>query len=1010
MPDAYSEKKKEQTENVINTSENKNKVHSLIDFFEMNKGQIFDDSSSDSGSIDNMIPMVQGKKIKKPVPPEETLPEPEFIGIEAKFAVQRQDDGDRMKKVRDALRNYHAIKDDNLGAIAALDMLMKACDDYCFLRFSLLKSDRGKQRLQEVKALKEQAKTEKFKVIAKNSAGDESAIHQGVWRMKNKEDLLFLGDEIRKKIRKKNRETNIDREALRNKKTYKLKPLTEKQQENNSRYIAGSQEIKSIKNAIKEVMPGVYDNVDKSLTDKEAEELEMELIHSEGLKFLNMGHDVIEFDVAGSTFDDFRKEYEGIHGQKLRDKNQAAIIHGEKLDDKGYFWKDERKKATKERIAKKTRYSIAGPGMLNMGPFSDYSIQGTRKRIRDTGISHLKPVFDAWRELERSGRKPKYHNIDFMFRGHSRGGVGASHGAMMLKYWVQENYPEYIRYLSFNLIQYDPVPGGDVEFSLKDDMERFDVKEYQGVNKGSFTINGEKMAPLGSNAGTTVVYSMVNQADKIHENFFSPQEVLHAKRIILTPFTHDVGLDIMHMDNTQMKGDKKEKEHSMAFINASNNKVYRSSGLNELDPGVYVMDENHVMVKIDSLSQLKNILMRSMPDSYVKRRQRILNAAASVFGDKSQMDEYAPIDHERNHCLMKAIEQDGSAGDLRAKVQTDLRSLRTLLNKKPAVKSIDLVSGAYRAAIESCSRYIEDQDKGKVTSKGRLRLDQIKEMYSALIREKRHFEEKARERSGKAGNFSSIKSWNELFMEPVLIKREECDVKTVRDPAMKNAYRVEHGKSVSFFTKMSREKARSAAAMSRMTEHAGFTGLYRAAVEAKVDSDQDNRIMSGIVYEQTYDLSYAEVMSKDFEYSKNGDVLMEKGAKEKLNRIFAFDLLFGITDRLKGNYSSVRVSLQRHQDKKTGTKVRSGAISDIRDTYSINDVCADLIMSPLFSGRLSKKLNDFDVNAIRSLSKESKNMLKKLTPAELKEMAGSSITIPEMNILSARLNAIKTRI
>ena len=60
---------------------------------------------------------------------------------------------------------------------------------------------------------------------------------------------------------------------------------------------------------------------------------------------------------------------------------------------------------------------------------------------------------------QQSGKEPQYHMINFMIRGHSRGAVGASQGAMMLKFWLQENYPRYMDYVHFDLIQYDPVPG-----------------------------------------------------------------------------------------------------------------------------------------------------------------------------------------------------------------------------------------------------------------------------------------------------------------------------------------------------------------------------------------------------------------------------------------------------------------------------------------------------------------------------------------------------------------------
>ncbi len=1012
MSEVYSEKNKNLQEINTNTTRSSEIQRNYsINEYEydndyLNTAHIWEEG----GETENKLPVISGKQINKPPLPEEILPEPEYIGIDEKFAQIKSDDGERMIKVRTALKHYHEALSNNSDVTEPLNAIIKACDNYTYMRFSLFRGSRGKKRLKEVKELRDQARTLQLKEESRRIMGDDENIsQQNLWRYSGK-DYDLLANDIRRNIRNENKEKDVDREALRKKKTYKVKKLDESQQDNNTRHILGSQKIRSIKDAISEVMPEAYRGVDKSLTDKEAEEKEMELIHSEGSKFLDMGHDVIEFDVAGSSFDQFRKEHEGIHGMNAFDNGQTGLIFDEKMDKDGYIWRSEKSQLSgegeSERLAKKTKYSIAGPWNLNLNHISNWSIQATRKRIRDMGVSHLKPVFDKWKALEEAGGTPKYYNIDLMFKGHSRGGVGASHGAMMLKHWLQENYPQYVRFISFNLIQYDPVPGADVELSAVDDMERYDVKEYQGVNKGSFEIDGEKMAPLGTEAGTTVLYSMVNQDDWFHRNLFAPQEVLHAKRLILMPFTHDIGMDLAHIDTSQMKGDENEKAHSMAFINATDNKVYRSSGLNELDEGVYVMDEHHVMVKVDTFAQLKNILMRTMPDTYEKRRERILRAAASIFGDRQMIDEYASIDHERNQQLSKAIEEDGSPSEYRKAVQDDLRNLRTLLKNKPEKGAFSSIDNAYEKAINSCSYYIEKRDDGKWTKRGRRRLEEIKDMYSALIRERRHFQQKLSE----LDDLNPYGSWDEIFHRTVSISRSESDLKKINDKTMDNAYRVEHGKSVAFFAEMEESKASSASAISHMMERSGFQGLYRAATEAKVTADEENREMKGIVYEQTYDLSYDEAMSSDFEYSRNKKVEMEEGAQKKLREILAFDLLFGIRERLSGNLSSLRVSLQRHQDENTLEIARSGNLSDLKDTYTINDVCADIIVSPLFTGGLTESIEDFELKAIKGLHKDSVNILKNLSAEKLKDMAGTSLTEDQLTILTGRLNAIRARL
>ena len=955
------------------------------------------------------IPVVEEGRIAKAPEPEEDLSEPEYVGVEQKFTQVQADDSKRMVKVREALGRYYEAQTKE-ETDEAINGILKACDDYAFMRWSWTRGARGKKRLKEVQQVWEHFRTIQLREHMDDVVGDaEGADQQMLWRL-NSRDYNALANEVRNELRNENKEKKVDREALRSKKTYKLHKLNDKQQDNNTRYILGSQQIKSIRSALLEVMPDSYKEIDKGLTDKEAEELELELVHAQGSKFLDMGHDVIEFDVAGSGFDQFRKEHDGVHGINADDRGGAGMIYDEKLQGDGYLWRTKTQKVVgegeKQRTATKTRYSIAGPAALNADGISDWSIQKTRARIRDMGAVHLKPVFDSWREAEKRGEVPKFHTIDLMFRGHSRGGVGASQGAMMLKYWVQENYPEYMSHVSFHLTQYDPVPGGDVEFSKRDGMERFDVKEYQGVNKGSFTIQGEKMAPLGEESGTTVIYSMVNQADATHENLFSPQEVLHAKRLILMPFTHDIGLDLTHIDTSQKKDDQNEKAHAMAFINATDKKVYRSSGLNELAEGVYIMDENHVMVKVDSFAQLYNILMRTMPDTYVKRRSRILSAAASIFGDRMKMDEYASIDHERSRMLARAIEKDGNASKYRQAVKDNLKALRKALKERPTPEAQEGIMDAYDAAIESCSVYIAKRDKDKWTTVGRNRVEHIKLMYSTLVREKRHLQQKLKE----TNDPGAYASFDELFHTTSIISRESCDVREMNDSTMEKAYRIEHSGSVAFFAEKEEAEAESAAVISRMAEHIGLQGYYRGAVQATIQGDGEHAEKKGILYEQTYDLSYTQVMSKDFEYSRYKKPEMIKDAQIKLQRILALDLLFGITDRLSGDLSTLRVAVQRHQAEDTKEKAKGGSITNLKDTYSIIDVCADLIMSPLFKGQLKGELTEFELTAIRSFASESKDILKKMTPADLREMAGGSLSSAQLEVLAARLKAIKARL
>ena len=575
----------------------------------------FEDLSSELNNVvQNNNVIVPENQIKAPANKADIKNAPKYIGFDKVYTVFKKDDNAAMRDIKQALADYHQCLESGQDEGAALDRLIRHCKDFTSWNFSVFNGKAGKQKLSEVKNLLKEAKFRKEKKTLKDLLGEDN-IQQGIWRAKSKYHKKLQKD-VRANLKETEKRDKEVKAELKEKKTYKIKKLTEAQQDNNKRFITGSMEIKSIKAAIKEVIPKAYGEMDKALTKPDSEEKEVELVHALGSQYIAAGHDVIQFDIAGSGYDQFKKEYEGYGGKKEYDGNGTYDTYQKKLDKDGYVWMGEKtydsKYEGKAVKAKKTRYSIAGPGALNMNAFSDYSIQEIRKRIRNIGSRALGEIFSKWKEQERNKQTPLYKPIHIMLRGHSRGGVAASHGAMMLKYWVQNIYPEYLQYVKFDLIQYDPVPGSDVEIleGKSDAMERFEVKNYQGVHKGSFEIGGEKMAPLDKTSGTTVVYSMVNQPDAIHKYLFAPQEVLHAKRLILTPFNHDTGLDIEHVDNSQKDGEQ-EKAHAMTYFDAKTNKAYRNSGLNELPGGVYIMDENQVMVKVDTLAQLKNIQCRT---------------------------------------------------------------------------------------------------------------------------------------------------------------------------------------------------------------------------------------------------------------------------------------------------------------------------------------------------------------------------------------------------------------
>ncbi len=172
-----------------------------------------------------------------------------------------------------------------------------------------------------------------------------------------------------------------------------------------------------------------------------------------------------------------------------------------------------------------TRINLAGPLALN-GLVNRANTVFMRASLYLTmGKDYLTVIFDKWESLQDC------RNIPIILKGHSRGAVAAAEGAMMLKQWVAENYPQYLPYVKFELVQYDPVPGFGSRFGVNEEFDHSGHKEYEK--------SGDKMRALGEGAEPTVVCSLHTE----HSSFFTPQAVKGAKRVILTPFKHGVGLD-----------------------------------------------------------------------------------------------------------------------------------------------------------------------------------------------------------------------------------------------------------------------------------------------------------------------------------------------------------------------------------------------------------------------------------------------------------------------------------
>lgn len=257
---------------------------------------------------------------------------------------------------------------------------------------------------------------------------------------------------------------------------------------------------------------------------------------------------------------------------------------------------------------KKTKYNIAGPlaggGSFNVG---DYSIDNTRENIEKLGAQH----FDAL--LQDKAFMESGEQIYLNFSGHSRGGVGAMEGACKLKGLLKEKYPQLAGRVHFTGVLYDPVPGPKNRVTSN-------VNHVINLREQTAEMKAEHMEAFDENDHVTVVYSMGCNHDVID---FSPMKVLGADTVILTGHDHKEGLKDVEMQD--------DGRHRKAYVNAENGQAYRASGLGKMPKGVFISDENNVMVRAKNMDVVEQVIdsVYTRSDKATNRRIRRITEACS---------------------------------------------------------------------------------------------------------------------------------------------------------------------------------------------------------------------------------------------------------------------------------------------------------------------------------------------------------------------------------------------
>lgn len=394
------------------------------------------------------------------------------------------------------------------------------------------------------------------------------------------------------------------------------------------------------------------------------------LHHTRGSRLALEGEDVIEFNVAGSGFNYFRKDHKGIVGFFDKDEYREKDIevswynkylswlpgiksktHIEELNSnrletnrkikeaygdvvqnkiKGKKLEHLRKKeSVNDQNATKTRFFLKGPNSLNLGKYSEDNLE---EYILKLGKSTLKSKFDHW-DLLGDDELERVKPVNIIIQGHSRSAVASGLGAMRIKRWIADRYPRFLSKVRFELIQHDPVAGGPENYGYNEKIDHSPENE-------ELAKRDPRYMSLGSEANTTVVYSM-------HTNYpeaFTPQKVLNPKRIILTMADHAVNLG--QTDNSQ-----EGSVTRVTYLAEKQGKIeaFRSSGLGELDDGIYMTDDQYNLIRIRSMEEYDAIAKQLLSGTILQgsRHDVVRDAVRAWFERHGEMPAEEMPDAEK---------------------------------------------------------------------------------------------------------------------------------------------------------------------------------------------------------------------------------------------------------------------------------------------------------------------------------------------------------------------------
>ena len=344
----------------------------------------------------------------------------------------------------------------------------------------------------------------------------------------------------------------------------------------------------------------------------------------------------------------------------------------------------------------RTRYSLSGPlalwGALDHGEF----------KIENLKSYVLNMVQDYIYDHMVNGKLD--HELVINLQGHSRGGVAVGVATHAISEWLSSSDCDAFRdQVKINLIQRDPVPGPDSR--SEKDHDKLDLRV---PSQGGYT-----------NDPHLNVTSLVSFHTD-HTVFFRPQNVRGQQRIVVMQEKHSVGMD--QVDGTQKDANGMTKWHEMAGIDAATMEAYRGSGYSELRNGVWLMDEDNVLVRVRSYGEAMDVLRKVNAKTITQadRHQVVADMIKNWFIDNDFVDENVDADEYKKDLQSKVkLEDEIAKPDKMVKESEEMKRVRTATAMFRQVMDLKCnTEGEFAAfiktknmaideAIEACKNYME---------------------------------------------------------------------------------------------------------------------------------------------------------------------------------------------------------------------------------------------------------------------------------------------------------------